>query len=114
MSSSSTNDASVPGRSVEHDGAPIPAPLQPAPLRFKGRGAVGTMAHRFASDVREPADDGWGSAGAPAGNMCAEDASALSHDEAVWWRQAPQALTTQVREEQAHSAIQKNDSPERK
>ncbi|MEG0976417.1 MAG: PA0069 family radical SAM protein [Comamonas sp.] len=87
-------------RSVFDVEAP-PAILRPAPVVWKGRGAVAAPRHRFASDVREWADDGW-----------AGDAAALSHDEAVWWQQAPQTLATQVTEERARSAIQKNDSPD--
>ena len=81
-----------------------PAAQQPAPVLWKGRGAITAPRHRFARDVREWADDGW-SGSAAAGT---DEAG----DEAIWWQQAPQSLATQVREEVARSAIQTNDSPD--
>ena len=76
--------------------------IAPAPVVWKGRGAVNAPRHRFASDVREWADDGWGGSG-----------DELNGDEAVdWWQRPPAALQTQVHAEQARSAIQKNDSPD--
>ncbi len=86
------------------DVEPVPAVQPPQPVLWKGRGAVAAPRHRFASDVREWVDDGWSGSGAAG----VEEAG----DEAIWWQQAPQSLATQVREETARSAIQKNDSPD--
>jgi hypothetical protein len=57
---------------------------------LKGRGAVGTIAHRFSQDLREPFDDGW----------CVQDTDA----------DAPPA--TEVWNEDAKSALSHNDSPD--
>ncbi|QMV75698.1 PA0069 family radical SAM protein [Comamonas piscis] len=75
----------------------------------KGRGAVGAPRHRFASDVREWADDGWTPATAEAGDGVDAD---LGADEGAWWQHTAESLPTQVHEERARSAIQKNDSPD--
>ncbi len=93
-----------------------------APLvAMKGRGAVSQPAHRFSQELREPVDDGWTlptgleSAVRPQhddGDGDGDGVEELSHDEAVWWQQAPLAVTTQVSQERARSAIQKNDSPD--
>ncbi|GAB2829843.1 PA0069 family radical SAM protein [Comamonas piscis] len=109
--------------------APLPAPLEdpqalrrcadevdvpaevrvPLPVARKGRGAVGAPRHRFASDVREWADDGWTPAVAEAGDGADAD---LGADEGAWWQHTAESLPTQVHEERARSAIQKNDSPD--
>ena len=93
-----------------------------APLvAMKGRGAVSQPAHRFSQELREPVDDGWTlptgleSAVRPQhddGDGDGDGVEELSHDEAVWWQQAPLAANTQVSQERARSAIQKNDSPD--
>lgn len=86
---------------------PVPVRV-PLPVARKGRGAVGAPRHRFASDVREWADDGWTPAAAEA--PLAGDADLL--EEGAWWQQDAENLPTQVHEERARSAIQKNDSPD--
>ncbi len=91
----------------ELDG-PVPVRV-PLPVARKGRGAVGAPRHRFASDVREWADDGWTPAAAEA--PVAGDAD-LNLEEGAWWQQDAESLPTQVHEERARSAIQKNDSPD--
>ncbi len=82
------------------DKSDIPAPPEEVriPLQaIRGRGAATALAHRFARDVREAADDGWGQL--PGGNDAGDDASA-----------APAA--TRVHLEAARSAICANDSPD--
>jgi DNA repair photolyase len=82
------------------DKSDIPAPPEEVriPLQaIRGRGAATALAHRFARDVREAADDGWGQL--PGGNDAGDDASA-----------APAA--TRVHLETARSAICANDSPD--
>ena len=87
----------------QRDDADAPATvITPAPVVWKGRGAVNAPRHRFAGDVREWADDGWGGAGT-------DDAGDEASD---WWQRPPATLHTQIHEEQARSAIQKNDSPD--
>ena len=76
----------------------------PMPVVFKGRGAVTAPPHRFAKDVREWVDDGWGSTGRSSDETGGESDG--------WWQAPPLALKTVVREERARSAIQKNDSPD--
>ena len=59
------------------DKSDIPAPPEEVriPLQaIRGRGAATALAHRFALDVREAADDGWGQL--PGGNDAGDDASA--------------------------------------
>ena len=74
----------------------IPVPVVLIPVQaIKGRGAVSRMAHRFSADERAQFDDGW-------------DTLDLSAMEAA--SRAPPA--TQVRMEQARSALSKNDSPD--
>ncbi len=75
---------------------PIPIPEVIVPLSaLKGRGAVSQIAHRFSKDVRSEYDDGWDTLGsevmAAAGRM---------------------PLATQVRMEEARTALNKNDSPD--
>ncbi|MEF9965261.1 MAG: PA0069 family radical SAM protein [Comamonas sp.] len=85
----------------------------PLPVARKGRGAIGAPRHRFASDVREWADDGWTPATAEACNGADAHLGAdLGADEGAWWQHTAESLPTQVHEEQARSAIQKNDSPD--
>lgn len=60
---------------------------------IKGRGAASRLAHRFSVEQRAAFDDGWGTLD---GRM----------DASVSWP------PTQVREEQARSAISRNDSPD--
>jgi hypothetical protein len=92
------------------DGVDGPVEVRvPLPVPRKGRGAVGAPRHRFASDVREWADDGWTPAAAEPGDGGDAD---LGGDEGAWWQQAAENLPTQVHEERARSAIQKNDSPD--
>ncbi|MFV0680080.1 PA0069 family radical SAM protein [Ottowia sp.] len=68
-----------------------PQTLSLAPLRrLKGRGAVSQLAHRFAVDVREVFDDGWNGEG----------------------HAAPAPPLTEVRFEDAQSALNANDSPD--
>lgn len=62
---------------------------------IKGRGMATSIAHRFSSDERDAFDDGWGTL---------EDSSAVSADKLP--------LQTQVRLEDAKSAITHNDSPD--
>ncbi|MFE1574026.1 hypothetical protein ACFIQG_19750 [Comamonas odontotermitis] len=96
---------------TSEDAEPAPVAAAPARSLLKGRGAVSAPLHRFAKEQREWLDDGWNGAVAQGVGMDAEEHDA-SHDEAIWWRQAAQALGTQVHEERARSAIQKNDSPD--
>ena len=82
------------------DKSDIPAPPEEVriPLQaIRGRGAATALAHRFARDVREAADDGWGQL--PGGNDADDNAPA-----------APAA--TRVHLETARSAICANDSPD--
>jgi DNA repair photolyase len=75
---------------------PIPVPEVLVPLSaLKGRGAVSQIAHRFNRDERVQFDDGW-------------DTLDLGVMEAA--SRLPPA--TQVRMEQARTAINKNDSPD--
>lgn len=86
------------------DSSDIPAPPEEVriPLQaIRGRGAATAMAHRFARDTREVADDGWGS---PPGD-----------DDGAGDAPAPPAAThaaTRVHLETARSAICANDSPD--
>jgi DNA repair photolyase len=73
---------------------PVPEVLIPVQA-IKGRGAVSRMAHRFSADARHEFDDGWDTL--DLGAMEAESRS-------------PPA--TQVRMEEARTAINKNDSPD--
>ncbi len=79
----------------------LPSPLTPhhdtarVPLHaVKGRGAASQLAHRFTTDPREAFDDGWGSLEAPAGG---EEAT---------------PLRTELRWEQARSALSRHQSPD--
>ena len=74
---------------------------------YKGRGAVSAPPHRFARDQREWLDDGWQ---AQAAGAQADGADAA--DEGGGWAAAQSAPVTEVREEKARSAIQRNDSPD--
>jgi DNA repair photolyase len=75
---------------------PIPVPEHIVPLRaLKGRGAVSQLAHRFNKDARAEFDDGWDTL----------DLGALAAANSM-----PPA--TQVRMEEARTAISKNDSPD--
>ncbi len=87
-----------------HD-APPGTPRNPL-AAIKGRGAVSQLQHRFASDTREPLDDGW----APLQRQAWPQALPSDDDE-IWWAGQP-AWQTQVRSEQVRSAVQKNDSPD--
>ncbi len=83
------------------DTSDTPAPPEEVriPLQaIRGRGAASTLAHRFARDVREVADDGWGPG--PWSEEAGEGADA----------EAP--ITTRVHLETARSAICANDSPD--
>ena len=60
---------------------------------LKGRGAATRIAHRFERDERDAFDDGWGT---------------LAEQEA----HAPAMLETEVRMEDAKSALSRNDSPD--
>ncbi len=74
---------------------PIPVPETLIPLSaIKGRGAVSKLAHRFSSQARQAWDDGW----------------STLENQAL--EQADQRPATQVRQEQARSALTKNDSPD--
>jgi DNA repair photolyase len=74
----------------------IPVPEHIVPLTaIKGRGSIGLIAHRFQADQRTEFDDGW-------------DTLDLSALEAAG-RMPP---VTQVRLEEARSAINTNDSPD--
>ncbi|MBT9512383.1 MAG: radical SAM protein, partial [Acidovorax sp.] len=82
------------------DKSDIPAPPEEVriPLQaIRGRGAATALAHRFARDVREVADDGWGQL--PGGNDADDDASTTP-------------AATRVHLETARSAICANDSPD--
>ncbi len=95
------------------DAEPLPEAVPPARKVLKGRGAVSAPLHRFAKEQREWLDDGWnGTMAQVATGIDAEGQEQVSHDEAIWWQQAAQAIGTQVHEERARSAIQKNDSPD--
>ncbi len=71
-----------------HDTARVPLHA------IKGRGAASQLAHRFTTDPREAFEDGWGSLEAPA-----------EGEEA-----AP--LRTELRWEQARSALSRHQSPD--
>jgi DNA repair photolyase len=74
----------------------IPVPEHLIPLTaLKGRGASGRIAHRFEKDERAEFDDGW-------------DTLDLGAIEAA----GRLPLATQVRMEEARTAINKNDSPD--
>jgi len=75
------------------DAAPLRFHPRDLPDPIKGRGSSSVMAHRFARDLREPFDDGWGHAGCAAAPV-------------------PEPVATTVRFEQARSAISRNDSPD--
>ena len=62
---------------------------------LKGRGVAHRQPHRFERDARAPFDDGWGTA----------EALAKAEEEAV-------SAATEVRLEDARSAITRNDSPD--
>lgn len=82
------------------DKSDIPAPPEEVriPLQaIRGRGAATALAHRFARDVREAADDGWGQ---PAG------------DEGGAGDVPATPAATRVHLETARSAICANDSPD--
>ncbi len=75
---------------------PIPVPEHIVPLSaLKGRGAVSQIAHRFNQAARAQFDDGW-------------DTLDLGVMEAA----GRLPLATQVRMEEARTAINKNDSPD--
>ncbi|MFG5775652.1 PA0069 family radical SAM protein [Comamonas sp. J-3] len=85
----------------------MPAVQLPVLPLYKGRGAVSAPPHRFARDQREWLDDGWQ---AQAAGAQADGADAA--DEGGGWAAAQSAPVTEVREEKARSAIQRNDSPD--
>ena len=62
---------------------------------LKGRGVAYRQPHRFERDARDAFDDGWGT----------QEASAADRSEAA-------LPTTEVRFEDARSAITRNDSPD--
>jgi DNA repair photolyase len=66
------------------------------PQAIKGRGTASRIAHRFARDAREAFDDGWGPA-------AAEDGEAGT---------GSRGPATEVRMEDARSALSRNDSPD--
>jgi DNA repair photolyase len=68
-------------------------PQPVALLPQKGRGTAWDLPHRFSSDSKEDFDDGWGSLEQSA-------------------REQPQALATQVIDEQVRSILSANDSPD--
>ncbi|MBB6577583.1 DNA repair photolyase [Comamonas odontotermitis] len=96
---------------TSEDAEPVPEGAPPVRIALKGRGAVSAPLHRFAKEQREWLDDGWSGSMAQGAGTDAQDQE-VSHDEAIWWQQAAQAPSTQVHEERARSAIQKNDSPD--
>ena len=69
--------------------------LPPSAAPIKGRGTPMRIAHRFAVDVREADDDGWGLL------------DALQADRATG-----RAVATELIEEQARTLINRNDSPD--
>ncbi|MFY3384519.1 PA0069 family radical SAM protein [Paracidovorax sp. MALMAid1276] len=84
------------------DRSDIPAPPEEVriPLQaIRGRGAATALAHRFARDVREVADDGWGPAADADGHHEGDGSDAA-------------AAATRVHLETARSAICANDSPD--
>ena len=83
---------------------PAPAIQMPVLPLYKGRGAVSAPQHRFARDQREWLDDGW--------QALAGSASAEAPDETDGWAHVQSVPETEVREEKARSAIQRNDSPD--
>ncbi len=78
----------------------------------KGRGAATRLAHRFEKDTREAFDDGWGTlqAQARAASRADVDEKADVDAGAVDDRLPP--LRTEVRFEDAKSALGRNDSPD--
>jgi DNA repair photolyase len=63
---------------------------------IKGRGAATRIAHRFERDERDAFDDGWGSL----------------EEEGEGGEGAPPSMPTEVRLEEAKSALSRNDSPD--
>jgi DNA repair photolyase len=87
----------------------IPPPQPIIPVRvLKGRGAASRLAHRFTSDPREAFDDGWGSLGQAATR---EDGRAAEGEGEAEEAEAP-SLLTELRWEQARSALSRHGSPD--
>ena len=69
----------------------LPAPRQRCAFRCRpaGRGTASSMAHRFSRDVREVADDGWGT---PAHCKCP----------GLWWQSAARNMPRRPRTARRH------------
>ena len=106
-------------------------PEQPQEIRvplqaIRGRGAATAMAHRFAKDQREPADDGWSPVRAPGNAEGLAPGHGCQEGEDEWGAPAPGGLAacedgegdirpspaTRVHFETARSALCANDSPD--
>ncbi len=85
------------------DISPAPAEVRIPLHALRGRGAATASAHRFARDVREVVDDGWGHQPGALGSTGGEDAQESG---------APAAIATRVHPEAARSALCANDSPD--
>ena len=106
-------------------------PEQPQEIRvplqaIRGRGAATAMAHRFAKDQREPADDGWSHVRATGNAQDLVTVDGCREGEDEWGSGAPGGLAacedgegdirpspaTRVHFETARSALCANDSPD--
>lgn len=106
-------------------------PEQPQEIRvplqaIRGRGAATAMAHRFAKDQREPADDGWSHVRATGNAQDLVTVDGCQEGEDEWGSGAPGGLAacedgegdirpspaTRVHFETARSALCANDSPD--
>jgi DNA repair photolyase len=97
----------MPPPTIDTSDIPAPAPEVRIPVHaIRGRGAASAVAHRFARDVREAADDGWAPVRPAEGGEWANSADEDGADD------APPALAAQVHLETARSALSANDSPD--
>ncbi len=102
----------------EPDDFAVPEDIRIPVQAIRGRGAASALPHRFARDVREAVDDGWGNVASPQvqglqANKGDEEGGVPSTS--AWGDEgegcAP-ALATRVHLETARSALCANDSPD--
>ncbi len=102
----------------EPDDFAVPEDIRIPVQAIRGRGAASALPHRFARDVREAVDDGWGNVASPQvqglqANKGYEEGGVPSTS--AWGDEgegcAP-ALATRVHLETARSALCANDSPD--
>lgn len=102
----------------EPDDFAVPEDIRIPVQAIRGRGAASALPHRFARDVREAVDDGWGNVASPQvqglqANKGGEEGGVTSTS--AWGDEgeggAP-ALATRVHLETARSALCANDSPD--